>query len=225
MNLGRSIKAIENIHAGLDIYVVASGKSLDYINPNFFENKLTIGVNQIFKKMKTNYLVYKDPKFLNKAASSGSTVFISKHRYGNTNLPINKIPDSNNVYVYDHNRNSGTPVIDFSNIRSKLIVSKSTITTSMHLAAHMGAKNIILVSHDCGLINGESNFSNYYDTISDTPWKNWNEYRNWLSDIESQTIEVKKVLQKEYNCNILSINPFVNYNLEGNTYLGKNKIN
>ena len=214
-----------NIHLGKDIYVLASGKSLDFIPNDFFIGKITIGINQIFKKIKNTYLVYKDPKFILNAISTGSNVFMAKHRYGNLKLPLNILPNSNNVCIYEHNQNSGTNVIDYSNIKNKLIVSKSTLTTGMHLAAHMGAKNIILVSHDCGLLNNQSNFSNYYDGISDTPWKNWEEYKKWLSEIESQTINVKKKLQSEYKCNILSLNPFINYNLEGNSFLGKNKIN
>jgi hypothetical protein len=150
---------------------------------------------------------------------------MSKHRYGNTKLPLNLYPKISNICIYEHNQNSGTNIIDFSNIKNKLIVSKSTITTGMHLAAHMGAKNIILVSHDCGLLNGESNFKNYYSSISDTPWKKWEEYRSWLNEIEDQTLQVKKKLHLEYGCNVLSLSPFINWNLEGNTFLGKNKIN
>ena len=41
---------------------------------------------------------------------------------------------------------------------NKLIVSGSTITTAIHLAAHMGAKYIILLGHDCGTLDGENNF-------------------------------------------------------------------
>jgi len=215
----------KDLHKGKDIYIIASGKSLDYIPISFFENKITIGINQVFKRIKTSYLVYKDPKFLKDAISSGSTVFISKHRYGNTNLPLNSIPVLGKVCIYEHNKNSGTDLIDYSNIKDKLIVSRSTITTGMHLAAYMGAKDIILVSHDCGLLDGQSNFSNYYSGISDTPWNNWEEYISWLNQIETQTIVVKKKLQEEYKCNILSISPFINYNLEGHSYIGKNKIN
>ena len=32
----------KNIHTGQDIYVVASGKSCDYIQPSFFDNKITL---------------------------------------------------------------------------------------------------------------------------------------------------------------------------------------
>ena len=112
--------------------------------------------------------------------------------------------------------------IDYSNYQSQMIVTWSTTTTAIHIAAYMGAKNIILVGHDCGTINGKLTFDGYYQDISDTPWKNWKEYEDWLSKIESQTLEVKYFIEKKYNCNIYSLNPFVNFNLEGNTYKNNN---
>lgn len=45
-------------------------------------------------------------------------------------------------------------------------------------------------------------------------WNNQKEYNNWLKLIENQTIHVKKILN-ELNINICSLNPFINFNLEG----------
>jgi len=83
----------------------------------------------------------------------------------------------------------------------------------------MGAKNIILVGHDCGTIDGEMTFKGYYNTIKDTPWSNWAQYKNWLKIIEDQTIEVKKQIKYHYGANVLSLNPFVSLNLENHLYL------
>jgi hypothetical protein len=220
-----SIKPLKNIHLNKDIYVIASGKSLDFFPISFFEDKITIGINQIFKKMKTTYLVYKDPKLLNLAILTESKILISKHKFGNTSASLNPSFDRDNVYIYEHNKNSDKGIIDYSDLDSKLIVSKSTITTGIHAAAYFGAKNIILVAHDCGSVNGEINFFNYQDGLDKTPWKNWEDYSNWLSTIENQTIGVKNKISSHYGCNILSLNPFINYNLEGNIFVGKNKIN
>lgn len=215
-----------NVHRNKDIYVVASGKSLDFFKSSFFDNRIIIGVNQVYKKISPNYLVYKDPKLLSDAVASGAKVLLSKHRYGNTRLPLNVIPNnSGNVFIYPHNCNTDSGKIDSSNILSKLIVSKSTITTAIHAAAYMGASNIFLIGHDCGLINNEANFSGYYSSISETPWKKWDEYKAWLLTIEEQTRHTKKLIESAYSCNIHSINPFINFNLEGVKYSGENNIN
>jgi hypothetical protein len=50
----------KNLHKGEDIYVIASGKSVDFIDNSFFENKITIGINQVYKKIKTKYLLRKE---------------------------------------------------------------------------------------------------------------------------------------------------------------------
>ena len=49
----KHLKQFKNIHVGKDIYVIASGKSVDYIDETFFNNKITIGMNQVFKKIAT----------------------------------------------------------------------------------------------------------------------------------------------------------------------------
>ena len=96
-----------------------------------------------------------------------------------------------NVFFFDHNIN----VLDIHSLpnENQLIVSYSTITSGIHLAAHMGAKNIILVGHDCGSINNECNFKNYH--IKTMKQKNEDEYKKWLNKIETQTIDLKRMLR------------------------------
>ena len=54
----------KNIHKDETIYIVASGKSVDYLNSSFFLNKITIGINQSYKKYVPNYLLRKDHDLL-----------------------------------------------------------------------------------------------------------------------------------------------------------------
>jgi hypothetical protein len=101
-----------------------------------------------------------------------------------------------------------------------LVVSYSTITTAIHLAAYMGAKTIILVGHDCGTLDGNMNCKNYHtpQTLG-IVWKNPGQYANWVSQkIEGQTIQLKHMLKEKYGCSIYSLNPFINFNLEGHVY-------
>lgn len=80
---------------------------------------------------------------------------------GDTNAAYlrSAFPDVSNVVIYDHKpNNSQAAITSLPEDPNKLIVSYSTITTGIHLAAVMGAKNIILVGADCGTIDGMSNF-------------------------------------------------------------------
>lgn len=225
----KKITELKNSHFGEDIYVIASGASLDHIDPSFFDKKTTIGVNQAYRKFKCNYIVRKENSHLRESIQTGAKVICSLWDSGDIRkgkrLKNTTGNESLSFYVFDHLENGHTK-IDFSVIGTdSIIVSFSTITSAIHVAAYLGAKNIILVGHDCGLINDKHTFANYYKSISETPWKNWDEYKKWLGVIENQTLQVKKELCKKYGCNIYSLNPFINYNLEGNKFLGKNKIN
>jgi uncharacterized Rossmann fold enzyme len=122
------------------------------------------------------------------------------------------------IICYDHDKNNRN--VNTLPDKNKLVVSYSTITTGIHLAAYMGAKNIILVGHDCGKIDGECNFEGYHtDATYKIAHKNGKkDYNTWLNKIESQTIKLKTLLKEKYGCNIYSLNPFINFNLEGHTF-------
>lgn len=218
----KSIKLLKNKHLGNDIYIIASGKSFDFIDQSFFNDKILIGVNQVYKEIDCDYLVRKEVKFLNASLESGSIVIVSEYDSGNLSsgeakLNTNKI-DHDNLYFFEHNDNKHTKIDTSVFNTDKIVVSFSTITSAMHIAAYMGARNIILVGHDCGMIDGHLTMSGYYKSIKDTPWSDWSQYKNWLKVIEAQTIVVKEQLKLKYGVNTVSLNPFVSLNLEGHIY-------
>lgn len=209
----------KNKHLNSDIYILASGKSLDYIDNSFFKNKITIGVNQVCNKYISTYLVRKEHILLDSILNINTIHFVSRGNCGgndflNEKYIVDKYQDNKNIILYNHDANT-CKIENLPSDDDKLIVSWSTITTAIHLAAHMGSKNIILIGHDCGFLDGESNFINYYDEKY-IPDKNF--YNDWLPKIESQTIKLKLLLKEKYGCNIYSLNPFINFNLEGHIY-------
>ena len=219
----KSIKELKNTHKGEDIYILASGKSVDFFDEGFFEDKIVIGINQAYKKMWCDYRVRKEVKFIKESLDSESIVIISEYDSGNLEssedkLNTNKIL-SDRLYYFEHldNKHTGIDISVFGT--DKIVVSFSTITSAIHIAAYMGAKNIILVGHDCGTIDGEMTFKGYYNSIKDTPWNNWEQYKNWLKVIEAQTIAVKKQVKQHYDANVVSLNPFVSLNLENHLFL------
>lgn len=220
----KNIKELKNIESGNDIYVIGAGPSVDYIDTSFFENKITIGVNQIYRKIKCKYLVRKELSLLEESLKNDSIIICSKYNCGNLNKKLN-IVNNHEYYIFNHLQNLGRKIIYPNLENDEIIVSYSTITSAIHIAAYLGASNIILVGHDCGTINGKSTFDKYYNDINETPWENWDKYIEWLSLIEEQTLNTKQFIKDKYNCNIYSLNPFINFNLEGNIFKGKNNIN
>jgi hypothetical protein len=233
----RTLEEFKNIHSGEDIYVIASGYSGEFIRPEFFSNKITIGLNQVYKRFKTSYLVRKENKHMDVVLKeTGGTEgprtihFITEGSCGDANQDnlraIERLyPDNDSIVVFKHNANQTTScpsaLPEDKDGRPQILVSYSTITTAMHLAAYMGAKTIILVGHDCGTLDGESNFKGYYtkDTF-DITWKQYGveAYNNWLRGIEAQTIKVKGLLKEKYGTEVYSLNPFINFNLEGHKF-------
>lgn len=219
------LNKFKNIHKDSDIYVIGSGPSVNFIDPAFFDNKITIGINQIYKKIKTKYLVRKEHALLKTILEKvkDSINFISRGNCGcnndtNYNYVKNNFKDNKKIVVFKHNVN--TCKMPDKLPEDGLVVSFSTITTGIHLAAYMGAKNIILLGHDCGTLDNKCNVDKYHtDKTYKIVHKNGEEdYIKWLSKIEKQTIKLKKILKETHNCNIYSLNPFINFGLEGHKY-------
>lgn len=219
----KNIKTLKNNHKGEDIYILASGKSVDFFDEDFFDDKIIIGVNQVYKKIWCDYLVRKEVKFIKESLETNSIVIVSEYDSGNLNSNDEKLNTNKyvheNLYYFEHLDNQHTNIDESVFGTDKIVVSFSTITSAMHIAAYMGAKNIILIGHDCGTIDGEMTFSGYYDSINETPWKNWDQYKTWLKVIEQQTMAVKKHIKYRYNANVVSLNPFVSFNLENHIYI------
>ena len=77
-----------DLHEHQDIYVICSGKSCDYIEPSFFDNKITIGINQVYKRFNCKYYVRKEINFIDEIIMNidkNSKLFITKNGQTNDN--------------------------------------------------------------------------------------------------------------------------------------------
>ena len=232
----KEIKEFANIHKGEDIYIICSGKSLDYISEDFFENKIMLGINQAYKKLNCHYYVRKEAALLEEIflkdyeKIKDSYFFVSRHDGGfaagartdkNLNIVKNNLSQHKNILIYETNQNISRSRINPDLVQLTgdfFLATDSTITTGINIAAFIGAKNIILCGHDCVTINGEPNFSGYH---SDESYKikhaqGKHQYSRWLSGLERQTREMKHILKNKYDINLLSINPFVSMKMGGN---------
>lgn len=212
----REIRELKNIHKGQDIWIIAAGPSMDFVDPSFFEGKITMGVNKVYVKFKCDYLVRKENEGIKQAHEVGSKLIVSQWNHGVKHRKQNEVDGE--YWYFKHLSNKQTD-IDLSIVGTDtIIVSWSTITSAIHIAAYMGARNIILCGHDCGALDGKNNFNEYH---SNFPVKKNEWYSNWLKEIEDQTICVRDKMKEVYGCNIYSLNPFASLNLEGHKFEGK----
>ena len=217
----KNIEELKNIHKGEDIWVLGSGPSLNYINKNFFENKITIGVNRICKFFDCNYIVSKDSRGFENILnykSAKSKIIISKYNCGNPGSVLNKINIEHFIFSHTSKKDNKPNISIIKKNSNEIVVSHSTITSAIHIAAFMGASNIMICGHDCGTIDGYSQINNYNKDFNKVIMKGEN-YLKWLNNLESQTKTVIDAITKEYSCNVYSLNPFLNLNATGYKYV------
>jgi hypothetical protein len=72
----------------------------------------------------------------------------------------------------------------------------------------MGASYIVLVGADCGVIDGLNRIEGY--PKGHTPWALYNRHHKLM----------KTYIEENYPTKVYSLNPFINFNLEGHTFEG-----
>lgn len=211
---------IKNKHVGEDIYIIGSGASMAYVSASFFLNKLTLGINYAPKFFPCEYTVIKD---IVTPRGMVQQLQICKQNNSILMTPISHA-GANHLYKTKHNY-IVFPVDDWSGFvrteyigTDKIVNSHSTITSAMHIAYYLGAKNIILCGIDCGLLDGRSNYEEYYKNVGvpsghaeftaksmSHPYHEWN---------------IKKMRDEltARGCNVYSLNPFINIGLEGHKF-------
>lgn len=222
------LESFKEKHGGQDIYILASGPSFDFVDPAFLADKITIGINEIYKRFPPTYLIRKDPDLLRASlqANPTTTHFISRGQFGGANTKnadtIRSTADLSGfpIVLFAHNQNTHKLPASLPP-DGQLVTSYSTIVSAIHLAAYMGAKTILLIGHDCGTLDKKVNCDGYYTPQNyQISWKNGGEtaYRAWVPTIETDTIALKALIKERYGCSIHSINPFINFGLEGHIY-------
>ena len=222
--MNKSITELKNIHKDEDIWIIGAGSSMDYVDPSFFENKITIGVNQMFQYFPCEYVVGRDLAVrvrwdeTVKELSNRKDIKFLYSRLHQGYDEINPIIKSDNFYVFDSgisDDNIGLECIDKKSDR--MVAIRTTLNTCIHIAAYMGAKNIMICGKDEGKINGNL----YYKGYVKDKWPdagNWKGIEHWLYLTEKNTRMVRDKVKEVYGCNIHSLNPFINFKLEGNEY-------
>jgi hypothetical protein len=204
----RKLAELKNRYTGTDIWLIAAGASMDFIDPGFFDGKITVGVNAVHRRFRCDYLVLRTTTLTEEALRSGSSLIVSEHEMARLNGELTRV--SGPAWYFPHRQRSLHTPLDLSVIGTDLIVvGASIIVSALHIAAYLGARNILLCGHDCGSLDGKIAFDGYYDQVGNVISK-W----RLLNRMEEQTVAVREKLREVYGCRIYSLNPFVNFGLE-----------
>ena len=121
----KNITGLKDIYKGLDIWCVLAGSSMDYVDPSFFEDKIVIGLNQVYKKFPCHYIVMKDclegprfPRSIEELDKLGIPLLFSKYYKGHPNRK--NVANHSNAYYFEHNPRKRGKIPVFQ-IREKII--------------------------------------------------------------------------------------------------------
>lgn len=209
---------LKNRHLGEDIYVLGNGASSGLISKEFLRGKITIGINYgVYEYPFLTYCITRyhevAAQLLADANRHDALVVCSRHQHGNTSNDVLTVCDERLV-IFDHSNNCG---LDSSSLvvpcEPQLVSSFSTITSAFHLAAYLGAQVCIVLGHDCGELDTVSYRPGYPNGSSGKA------FVRFFPRFERQSVMVKGTLKERYGMEIYSLNPFINFGLEGHRYL------
>jgi dipeptidyl aminopeptidase/acylaminoacyl peptidase len=206
-----ALDEIRNKHEGQDVFVLGSGKSLDFYPEDFFDNRITVAVNQGWANRfpRVDYMVTKYHQAALRFAEDDRVglVVTTKGERGHSSDYL----DDERLLIVDHNNNpvEAFSAADWPEQQNKLVVSHSSITTAMHFAAVLGARTIFVVGADCGLLNGATNLDGHPAGATNL---------DSLRSFERHNRIVADELRKRYGVQMVGLSPFLTFNLGGNRF-------
>ena len=213
------LEDFRDVHCCKTVHVFGSGATLNYLAPIIFDDKICVATNfagSVFG-LRRYYVFshYHADSVAEAALPQTVAVFTPLREHGTDAEFLGFMPK-----IVTFPTTTGRPGTSFNpsgkdwpTLDNSLVIGSSSIHGSMHLAAYMGAKFIVLVGADCGELGGVDRVNGYVPGDS-----HWALYEQHLRDMKQRLWDV-------YGCQVYSLNPFVNYSLEGTQYRGAASIN
>jgi uncharacterized protein (DUF952 family) len=199
------ITELKNKHAGQDIYVMASGKSLDYVDDSFFEGKVLVGNNDSYKRYNVEYVLNNNYQSALEAMSAGQTV-VTSERLVDGDQSVKDFPNHTHYYFH-HTQSAHCSDVDMSVFEKEgyLAIGATTVVPTIHFAYYLGAKNIIVCGVDSTSIEDEMYYEGYPvgDILS---------LDQHIFHISHSFNTVQQIIDKirSLGVNVVGFNPFVN---------------
>lgn len=207
-------------HEGADIYVLGTGTSLRVFPTEFFEGKITIGLNMAWKVLPVRYAVtiHPDlniPEFMPGETPHPEVTWVVGRKKSELLLSAEQLAYAeahHYFFEYDGQPNTAPPQEPGNHGRilewvrrpsgNNLYVWSSISQTGVNLAANLGARNIILVGCDnCSLVG------NHHAHAQHTRWKGADPLHRYRQYYEGLA-EMRAAL-RERGVNLVSMNPFL----------------
>src|SRR6185295_1033373 len=170
-------------------------------------------VNEVFRHVACTYVLMHHTENAQEALDVNERLVISDVAYDfrSWGQPTDRLLDGD-YYTY---RTTGYPMslqpsIDVEHVRRRqddeLVVSACTTAEALQFAQHLGASAIILCGADGGTLDGAINIPGYNGGAATNP--------QHIRLTEQILIDVANVIRSQ-GTPVVSLNPFVNFGLEG----------
>lgn len=202
----------EGKHAGETVWVLGSGKTLDFVDRTFFDGKTVVATNHSWR-------------------GKADHAYVCSNHWGTEPAEWLVLPEVEDVPVtdrYDGPKPSGDRVLfvptigqkyaDFTPGRDwpehgRFVVGPTSFHLSMHWAVWLGAAHIVLVGADCGVIDGENNRVGYYDPVNNGQLEAHAHHRLWQKKLTEMAGKIRSL-----GVSVHSLNPWTTFGLEGHTW-------
>lgn len=210
--LEKDYRDFKGKHKGETIWVLGSGRSLEYIPKEFWADKTVVATNYSghILGLSKYYMVTHYHYDARKVAEERSDIPIICGIKDHASQKEADPPEFINVYKVP----TGDQHFDSFNIEKHwpteedtFVVGPTSMHMTMHFAHYLGAAHIVLAGVDVGSFDDNLRVDNYPPGIGD-PVSLWEDYLPLVAN-----------KLRELGTSVHSLNPFVSLNLEGHTYL------
>lgn len=196
-------------HRGQDVYVCGTGPSMRCFPPEFLRDKVTIGLNQFWKYAATRprgegqvspttYSLTVHPELLQEylaAARRPPTQWLVKPKAPMADLTL----DDPRFYVFHAAEDWG---LFARPVQDTLFQGRGVQQTALHLAAHLGARAVVLVGVDMCALGGDHHGHDQHVRFLGLPAADvYAEYRAW-------TRKARRLLREHHGIPVLTLSPF-----------------
>lgn len=202
------------IHSGETVWVLGSGASLDRVSPLMFAGQTVVATNfaGTTAGLERFYSVAHHHSDADRIAALRPDLLVFTPDI--EQLPPEdrsparaSAPNVRFVPTTDQHYSRFDPEAHWPTDDDRLVVGPTSLHMSMHLAAYMGAANIILVGADCGAFDNASRIADYPDPNGHL------HYGLWTRSLEAMARRLRIL-----GVGVHSLNPWVTPRLEGHRY-------
>lgn len=160
-----SISHLRHAHRGDVVWLIGSGKSLDFVPRTFFDDKIVVGVNATHRDWPVDYVFAHHREDAQEALKLGHIVVSSEFDQG-------RRENGENTYTggawfrYWHPQQPSTLVMNMQPMEKDdpcaLVMGSNTVTSAIDFAGRiLGAATVVLCGVDGGSYDGEWNYAGY----------------------------------------------------------------